>query len=166
MGAIKQGRHKVPIVIGKEEGDEKHDQFCEMMYRNQERHELHYVQLRDKAPDEESIKNGNTVAINDGKTGKWITTNSTRLSRNIKQLWEPEGEPECKAKKEGCEEDRREHEVGRIKQTVVKAAMATMTSEGRINAGGVGVTSAVDELKDYDGLSTGTTYQESRWTRS
>ena len=151
MDAIKQGKHKVQVVIGREEEDEKHNQFCQMMYRNQERNELYYVQLHDEAPVEASIKKGNTVAINGGKVGKWITTNSARLSKNIKQLWEPECEPECKGEEETCAEDRRDRDMGRIKQAVMRAAVATMTSEGRITTSGTGVTSAVDELKDYEG---------------
>ena len=150
MDAIKQGKHKVQVVIGREEGDERHNQFCEMMYRNQERNELYYVQLHDENPNDESVEKGNTVAISNGGAGKWITTNSARLSKNSKQLWEPECEPECKNKEETFEEDRREHEMGRIKQTVMKAAIATMTSEGRVTTGGTGITSAVDELKDYE----------------
>ena len=52
--------------------------------------------------------------------------------------------------KKGCEEDEKERKASEIKQVIMKAALATMVSEGRISSEGTGATSAVDEMKDHE----------------
>ena len=45
MNAVRQGMHKVQVVIGRTEDSQEHNEFCDMMYRNQARNELYHVNI-------------------------------------------------------------------------------------------------------------------------